>query len=53
MKEMKDCKKCLAFEEEEKQGHLYPYCDMYGLFLKSLDAPCESREEFNHPNYGR
>jgi len=38
---MKDCHGCLAFEEKEgKDGHMKPYCDMYGLFIKRVDCPC-------------
>jgi hypothetical protein len=42
---MKDCKNCLAFEEKEKHGLFKPYCDMYGVFLKSLDCPCEKMDQ--------
>lgn len=39
---MKECKRCLAFEEKERHGHFKPYCDKYGSFLKSLKCPCET-----------
>lgn len=45
---MKDCASCIAFEEKEnEQGHFQPYCDMYGIFLKRLDNPCNKEKIIN------
>ncbi len=41
---MRDCKRCLAFEEKEKDGHFKPYCDMYGIFLKDTKCPCVKKD---------